>query len=412
MSDFLQRTLEWYLGLPAREPGQVLSWNLTGRSPWPGHWPTSLMWLLLVGLAVFVIEIYRRDAKSLSRAKQATLICLRCFTLGFVLLLLTHLSISIERTGLSEVVVLIDDSASMGLRDAYRSEADQTFVASLFGSAMTSDSERFELVRRILSKEDGRWLQRLRARHKVRVVRFSDQVTSVGVPLLQDEHVRSLLADLQSLKPIGEVTRPAEAVRQILNQTRGTPPAAIVLLTDGIASSGDEDKLSAIVPLARDQLVPLFVIGIGSDEPTRDVQLAELIADDVAFVNDPIVFTAKIKAFGFKGQSAIVELREKGSERSLSKRSVTLPIDGQTVSVDLFDTPTQPGDREFELIVSPPTGDVDRDNNRLSQAVRVREGKLKILLADGLPRWEFRELKNTLEREPASPCAAGADKWL
>lgn len=400
VSDFLQRTLEWYLDLPAREPGQVLRWNLTGRSPWPSHWPAPLMWLLIVGLTLFVIEVYRRDAKSLSRSQRAALIALRCFTLSVVWLLLTQVSLSIERTGLSEVVVLIDDSASMGLRDAYRDEADQKFVASLFGSTVTSDAERFDLVRRILSKEDGRWLQRLRARHKVRVARFSDQATSVGAPLLQDDHVRALLSELQNLKPTGEITRPAEAVRQILNQTRGTPPAAIVLLTDGIASSGDEDKLSAIIPLARDQLVPLFVIGLGSDEPTRDVQLADLIADEVAFVNDPIVFTAKIKAFGFKGQSAIVELREKGSEQSLSKRSVVLPIDGQTVSVDLLHTPTQPGDREFEVIVTPPTGDVDRDNNRLSQAVRVREGKLKILLADGLPRWEFRELKNTLEREP------------
>ena len=400
MRDFLQRTLEWYLGLPAREPGQVLNWNLTGRSPWPSHWPTSLTWLLFVGLAVFVFEVYRRDAKLISRAKQATLICLRCFSLGFVLLLLTQLSISIERAGLSEVVVLIDDSASMGLRDAYRDEATQTFVASLFGSTTTSDSERFELVRRILSKEDGRWLQRLRARHKVRVFRFSDQATSVGIPLLQDEHVQSLLAELQSLKPAGEITRPAEAVRQILNQTRGTPPTAIVVLTDGIASSGEEDKLSTIVPLARDQLVPLFVIGLGNEEPTRDVQLAELIADDVAFVNDPIVFTAKIKAFGFKGQSAVIELRERGSEQTHAKRSIVLPIDGQTVSIDLLYTPTQPGDREFVVVVTPPTGDVDRDNNRLSQTVQVREGKLKILLADGLPRWEFRELKNTLEREP------------
>ena len=335
VSDFLQRTLEWYLNLPAREPGQVLRWHLTGRSPWPSHWPASLMWLLVAGLAAFVIEVYRRDAKSISRPKQAALIGLRCITLGFVLLLLTQLSVSIERTGLSEVVILIDDSASMGLRDVYRDETDQKYVANLFGSTTaTTDAERFELVRRILSKEDGHWLQRLRSRHKVRVVRFSDQATSVGAPLLQDDNVRTLLSELQNLKPVGEITRPAEAVRQILNQSRGTPPAAIVLLTDGIASSGDEDKLSVIVPLARDQFVPLFVIGLGSDEPTRDVQLAELIADDVAFVNDPIVFTAKIKAFGFKGQSAVVELREKGSEQSLAKRSVALPIDGQTASVD------------------------------------------------------------------------------
>ncbi|HLQ44851.1 MAG TPA: VWA domain-containing protein, partial [Planctomycetaceae bacterium] len=399
MSNLLQRILEWYFGLPAREPGQVSQWSISARAPWPNHWPTSVVWLLLAALAVFVMEVYRRDAQSLSWMKRSTLIALRCLCLALVLLLLTQVSVSIERNGLPLVVVLIDDSASMGLRDAYRDDADRQFVASLLDSNTAADAERFELARRILSKAEGRWLKKLRQRHKVRVERFSAEAVQVGPELVQDEHVRVLLAELQSLKPTGDVTRPAEAVRQVLNQTRGTPPAAIVLLTDGIASSGDNDKLSTIVPLAREQLVPLFVIGLGSDEPTRDVQLAELIADDVAFVNDPIVFSAKIKAFGFKGQSAVVQLRERGSEQPLAKRSITLPMDGQTVTMDLLHTPTQPGDREFEVVVTPPPGDVDRDNNRLPQPVRVREGKLKILLADGLPRWEFRELKNTLERE-------------
>ncbi len=395
-----QRTLEWYLGLPAREPGQVSRWSLTGRTPWPSDWPTSVVCLLLVVLLLFVIEVYRRDAPALSWAKRSILIGLRCLSLALVLLLLSQVSVSIERTGLPLVVVLIDDSASMGLRDAYHDEADRQFVANLVGSSTAADAERFELVRRILSKDDGRWLRQMRRRHKVRVERFSAEPVPLGPELIQDERVRVLLAELQNLKPTGDITRPAEAVRQILNQSRGTPPAAIILLTDGIASSGDADKLSTVAPLAREQLVPLFVIGVGSDEQTRDVQLAELIADDVAFVNDPIVFSAKVKSFGFQGQTAVVELRERGADRPLAKQSVRLPADGQTAPIDLLYTPTQPGDREFEVVVIPPPGDVDRDNNRLTQSVQVREGKLKILLADALPRWEFRELKNTLEREP------------
>lgn len=402
VSNWLQRWWENVLGLPAAEPGQVSRWSWTARLPWPSWLPPTIGWLLLIGLALVIAEVYRRDARLLSLRPRAVLVGLRCLVLSLVLLLLAQVSVSVERTGLPLVVVLIDDSASMGLRDAYSAEEDRKFVATLTGtdSASGADAERMELTRRILSRDDGRWLRELQRRHRLRIERFSAEAITIGGDLVDDESVRRLIAELERLPPTGDVTRPAEAVRQVLNQTRGTPPAAIVLLTDGIASSGDADRLSAAVPLARERLVPLFVIGIGSDQPTRDVQLAELIVDDVAFVNDPLVFSAKVKAFGFMGQSATLELRERGSDRSLARRTVKLPSDGQTVTVELLFAPTQPGDLELELLVTPPPGDVDRDNNRLARSVRVREGKLKILLADGLPRWEFRELKNMLEREP------------
>ena len=403
VSNWLHRWWETSLGLPAAEPGQVSRWSWTARLPWPSWLPPAIGWLLLVGLMLVIVEVYRRDGRSLGVRQRTVLIGLRCLVLSLVLLLLAQVSVSVERTGLPLVVVLIDDSASMGLRDAYSADEDRKFVATLAGSnsaTATADAERLELARRILSLDDGRWLRELQRRHKLRVERFSAEAVPIGDDLADDEAVRRLIAELERLLPTGDVTRPAEAVRQVLNQTRGTPPAAIVLLTDGIASSGDADRLSAIVPLARERLVPLFVIGIGSDQPTRDVQLAELIVDDVAFANDPLMFSAKVKSFGLAGQAAKVELRERGKERSLTRRSIKLPADGQTVTVDLLFTPTQPGDHEFELLVTPPPGDVDRNNDRLSRSVRVREGKLKILLADGLPRWEFRELKNLLEREP------------
>ncbi len=398
MGNWLQRWWESYLGLPAAEAGQVSRWHWTTQTPWP----TTAGWWLLIALALAVAEMYRRDARTLLVWQRALLIGLRCGVLSLVLLLLAQVGVSVERTGLPLVVVLIDDSASMGLRDAYSAEADRKFLAGLLGSDAatgSADAERFDVARRILSRDEGRWLRELRRRHRLRVERFSAEAVSVGNDLVDDESVRQLIGELERLQPTGEITRPAEAVRQVLNQTRGTPPAAIVLLTDGIASSGDADRLTMVAPLARERLVPLYVIGIGSDQPTRDVQLAELIVDDVAFVNDPLVFSAKVKSFGFAGKSATLELRERGQERSLARRSINLPADGQIATVELLFTPTQPGDHEFELVIAPPQGDVDRDNNRLSQPVRVREGKLKVLLADGLPRWEFRELKNTLERE-------------
>ena len=328
VENWLKRWWESYLGLPATDAGQVSRWRWAMEAPWPAEWPAACGGLLLVVLILLVAELYRRDANSLAAWRRALLIGLRIVTLSLVFLLLARMSLSVERTGLPLVVVLMDDSASMGLRDVYSAEDDRkslTKLLGLDGASGSGDAERFDLARRILSHDDGRWLRDLRRRHRLRVARFSAEAVTLGDDMVDDESVRRLMADLERLQPLGEMTRPAQAVRQVLNQTRGTPPAAMVLLTDGIASSGDADRLTAVAPFARERLVPLFVIGLGSDQPTRDVQLAELIVDDVAFVNDPLVFSAKVKSFGFSGKSATVELRERGQDRGLARRSITLP---------------------------------------------------------------------------------------
>ncbi|MEZ6143900.1 MAG: hypothetical protein R3B91_00415 [Planctomycetaceae bacterium] len=52
-----------------------------------------------------------------------------------------------------------------------------------------------------------------------------------------------LLAAVRQLRADGEATRPAVAVRQVLDDLRGNPPSAILVLTDGITTTGDDDRL-------------------------------------------------------------------------------------------------------------------------------------------------------------------------
>ncbi|MBC7818138.1 MAG: hypothetical protein IAG10_14715, partial [Planctomycetaceae bacterium] len=195
MGNWLHRWWESYLGLPAAEAGQVSRWHWTTQTPWPSQWPMAVGWWLLVLLVVAVAEIYRRDARSLSVWRRVLLIGLRCGALSLLLLLLAQVSVSVERTGLPLVVLLIDDSASMGLRDAYSVEADRKFVTGLLGSDTASgstDAERFDVARRILSRDEGRWLRELRRRHRLRVERFSAEAVSLGDDLVDDDSVRRL----------------------------------------------------------------------------------------------------------------------------------------------------------------------------------------------------------------------------
>ena len=90
------------------------------------------------------------------------------------------------------------------------------------------------------------------------------------------EEVRQAVAQLQ---PRGESSRLGAGLRFVLSDLRGTPPAAIILLSDGINTDGE--GLSDAARFARRKGVPLFTIGVGSELPVRDLELADLLVDEV-----------------------------------------------------------------------------------------------------------------------------------
>ena len=84
-----------------------------------------------------------------------------------------------------------------------------------------------------------------------------------------------------------------------MDDLRGTTPAGIVLLTDGINTDGP--PLADAAEYARRRGVPLFLVGLGSEQPVRDLKLSDLLVDDVVFVDDVVNFECKLSASGFEG---------------------------------------------------------------------------------------------------------------
>src|SRR4051794_16823681 len=113
--DTLQQLLAWYLGLRLPRPGEGTAWRFDWHLPEP-HWLVLLSSVLVV---IFVIDIYRRDGESLLWGRRFALIGLRLAVFCLILGLLTELSLTIERTGLPVIAVMVDTSASMSLHDQY-----------------------------------------------------------------------------------------------------------------------------------------------------------------------------------------------------------------------------------------------------------------------------------------------------
>ena len=146
--------------------------------------------------------------------------------------------------------------------------------------------------------------------------------------------------------------------------------------------------------------MPLFLVGLGNDQPVRDLKLSDLLVDDVVFVDDVVNFECKAdRHAAFEGRKVRVVLREKDKPDVLAETEVTVGPDGQPQTVRLPYRPTQVGEFEYVVEVEPQEGELQTENNRLERTVQVRKEKIRVLLVQAYPSFEFRYLRNMLARD-------------
>ena len=397
--------LGWYLGLRVPRPGEGTSWRLDWHLPQP-------VWVILLAsivTVIFVIDVYRRDGELLRWRKRAVLIGLRLGVFALILAMLTELSLTIERTGLPIVAVMIDTSASMSLHDQYEPKTRSSRAAEelLKGEG----ANRLSIAQHLLAKNEGQFLRDLEQTHQLRIYQFAETALPLAAGDLgelsdaqrdpQDLKARfaSALREINELKPEGDQTRPAPAANKVLGDLRGAPPAAIVLFTDGAASVSDSDQLSTMAESARRKGVQLHIVGLGSDAAAKDLALYDTVVDEVAFVGDPILFRAKLKSFGFAGKKLSLQLHLEGEKTILAQQEVIAPPDGQSLPVELTYTTSTGGEFDYVLEIAEAPEETNYSNNAETRHVSVREEKIRVLLVDGGPRYEFRFLKQLLERD-------------
>jgi hypothetical protein len=400
----------WYLGLPEAGAGEGTRWSWVTRPPWPEGWPLWLACLVGAILAASLIGSYHREGAALSRGRRLTLCGLRLAAIAIALFLWSQPTLLVARTGLAPVAVLLDTSASMGLRDFPPASGRKTAAPQSLpkGAVPRRDSandladgaRRWDRVAEALAADNGQVLRRLLEQHPLRIYQFSEQAAAVGPPhITTAAQLEEALAAVGRLEPVGEQTRPAEAVRQVLAELRGLAPTALVVFTDGIASESDADRLSTVADLVRRRGVQLIVVPVGSDESVRDLQLLDVVMDDVAFVGDPVIVSGKIKTTGVPASTLRVDIRREGMEPPIAQQQLPVRGDGGTVRFEQAVVPSEPGEWNLTIEVVPLPGEVQKDNNRERRRLSIRDEKQRVLLVESSPRYEFRYLKQWCERE-------------
>lgn len=389
-------TLASYLVPPAR-PGEAITPQIRFERPW------SQGWAALIGLGgiALIVWLYRQEGGA-SPLYRAMLAGMRIALLFLAMFLLSEAVLSVDRTGLPYFLILADDSASAGVADQYADPRAGATAAALAKAADRPEPTRLAVGEGWLARDDASLLKQLQAQHRIRLY----LVSSATRPLAEidaPEGIAPALKQLEAVEPTGAESRLGDGLRQVLTELRGAPPTAVLLLTDGQTTNGE--PLAKAAEFAKSKGVPLFPVGLGDPAPARDLALSDLQVDEVAFVDDQVRFEARLGGQGFDGQQVEVVLKRRPagadpkSAEIVDRENFPASKDGQQTRVELSHRPGETGDYVYTLEIEPRPRELQLDNNRVERPLNVREEKLRVLLVDGRPRFEFRYLLSFLKRD-------------
>jgi hypothetical protein len=378
-------------------------------------------WILpicaLAAILLFVRAMYRRDSVEMSAVWGWLLTFLRLAAfLGLLILYLQpHWRSEREEVRNSRVLLLVDTSQSMGMTDA---------------DAGTTENRLQQIAKGL---RDSDLLARLREVHDVTVLTFDEELkrnqavtlkkispqeqsgenkpSSAGENGAKDNGDKSQVNPTappdwnKLLAPRGGETRLGQALRQLLQDERGTPISGIVVFTDGGQNAGPGPQ--SAVEIAREAGIPLFPVGMGSDRLPINVAVSDFAVPARAFPGDRYTATAYIQAQGMSGKSVAVRLysRPAGEGASdegqtpLETQEITLGGDGEVLPVKFELKSEETGRRTLTVRVMAPAEDRNAADNFREADVEIVDRKNRImLLADG-PMREFQFLRNQLHRE-------------
>jgi hypothetical protein len=338
--------------------------------------------LAIVLVVLFVAGIYIRDRAIASRRHRMSLVAIRLTVVAITIFMMAQVTLVLKRTGLPCVAVLVDDSLSMTTVD---DDKPPTEVQDL------AKQSRWARAKSTLIDNDAAFLHAIASRHRLQLYCLTDMQRADA------KNLADLIETLQSHRPHGPTTRLGAGVRTVLDDLRGMTPAAMVVLTDGINTDGP--SLADAAESAKQRGVPLFTIGFGSARPTPDLKLSDLLVNDTAIVGDAIRFECLLSATGEEGQKITVLLREKDSPTVLAKVEATAGPDGTSQPIRLDYRPAKIGHCTFIVEAEPLPGERQTDNNRLAKTIEVHKDKIRVLLTNATPSFEFRYLRNMLQRD-------------
>ena len=362
---------------------ELLAQGSAWKYPWTPTWTDSLWIPASIGIVCIAIVAicYLVELRGVSLSRRAMFTMLRSAAILLIGWMLLGWSWTPYAEEPADLVILIDSSRSMSTEDIEPMSRGQ-------GKKSVS---RMESVKSLLNASEGKGLlTQIAKEYRPRVAHFDEQTAWLPIDAVKQRQ------ELRSLTAQGASTRLGDAIHDALRLQRGRPAAAILVISDGVRTEGM--TLDSAAAEAKAVAVPLYVVGVGEDRPTRDVRLANLFCPPTAFLGDVINIEADVESEGFAERGLRVQLKGPKENEPLMVESVTLRAGKASSHVRIPIRPAELGEWKFSLEVERPEGDLNAENNLVRGVVRVQEETVRVLLVDRRPRYDIRYLIDLLSR--------------
>jgi hypothetical protein len=169
----------------------------------------------------------------------------------------------------------------------------------------------------------------------------------------------------------------------------------VVMVSDGDWNAGLPPVEAAT--LLRLKEVPVLAVPVGKRDRLPDVEVRSVDAPTFAIQGKSVRVPFTIESSLPRDYITTVTLRtSNGEEVSKEVRIAAMGVTSDWLAWK----PTTLGDVTLTLEVPPHHDETLKDNNKMSVPVSVRQEKLRVLVVDSYPRWEYRYLRNALSRDP------------
>ena len=291
----------------------------------------------------------------------------------------------IKRTENPEIAVLMDTSGSMATRDIAAAD-----VGRRTSTAQTNKQNLLTRADWLQQKRNSQFWKSLEKSGKVVLTEFSASAN------------HDLGRDVPPARPGAPAARPYQADEGTdLNRVLETATQqqknlkAILLLTDGDWNQGKSPLVAAT--RLREQNIPVFAVTVGRETPIPDLVLENISAPSYGLFGEQIAIPFKIRSHLPHEVRTEISLGEANWDEV--KKEIIIPPMGEVQEAILW-SPHAIGDATLKLKLPVQPDEGIAENNEQSFHINIREDKLKVLVVDSLPRWEYRYLRNALARDP------------
>ena len=225
--------------------------------------------------------------------------------------------------------------------------------------------------------------------------------SEVAGPIADPAVWRDLSSRMEiAVEPFSSTQQPAEEgsdLNAALAQAAEKHPrlAAVVLLSDGDWNTGEPPAHAAT--RLRMRGVPVFSVPIGAETRLPDVELKSFEVPTFAVAGKPLRMPFTIESSLPRDEPATIEM--KSSTGEVITKSVVIPAMSRLQDVMTW-KPERPGELQLTLSVPKTGAELFLENNSIEAPLTIRKEQLHVLVIESFPRWEYRYLRNALERDP------------